>query len=109
MGIYSVQVIEENIDEPKDLNYFDLGAVAYFFGTACFAMEGNTVILNVRRSMMHPEKFSMVLFIVLTFYTGLLITISNLGYFVSFFLFFKFCSIAKANHSFINLGLWRRH
>lgn len=51
-----------------------------FVGTAIFAFEGIGLIIPVQDSMRHPEKFPMVLGLVIMSSTLLFITIASVGY-----------------------------
>lgn len=51
-----------------------------FVGTAIFAFEGIGLIIPVQDSMRHPEKFPMVLGLVIMSSTILFITIASVGY-----------------------------
>lgn len=51
-----------------------------FIGTAIFAFEGIGLIIPVQDSMQHPEKFPLVLCLVIVTSTVLFITIASVGY-----------------------------
>lgn len=51
-----------------------------FIGTAIFAFEGIGLIIPVQDSMQHPEKFPLVLGLVIITSTVLFITIASVGY-----------------------------
>ena len=51
-----------------------------FIGTAIFAFEGIGLIIPVQDSMKHPEKFPLILGLVMIVVTGLFITMATIGY-----------------------------
>ena len=72
-----------------DLNFKPAEGVIYginlsrwtiFIGTAIFAFEGIGLIIPVQDSMRHPEKFPLILGLVMIVVTGLFITMATIGY-----------------------------
>lgn len=59
---------------------FNASRWSMFVGTAIFAFEGIGLIIPVQDSMRHPEKFPMVLGLVIGTATVLFITIASVGY-----------------------------
>lgn len=59
---------------------FNQSRWSMFVGTAIFAFEGIGLIIPVQDSMRHPEKFPMVLALVIGSSTILFITIASIGY-----------------------------
>lgn len=59
---------------------FNQSRWSMFVGTAIFAFEGIGLIIPVQDSMRHPEKFPMVLALVIGSSTVLFITIASIGY-----------------------------
>ncbi|SCV03730.1 LAME_0H12772g1_1 [Lachancea meyersii CBS 8951] len=59
---------------------FDPSRWTLFVGTAIFAFEGIGLIIPVQSSMKHPEKFPLVLGLVITTATVLFVSVATLGY-----------------------------
>lgn len=59
---------------------FNSSSWSLFIGTAIFAFEGIGLIIPVQDSMKHPEKFPLVLGLVIGAATVLFVTIATLGY-----------------------------
>ncbi|SCU81690.1 LAFA_0C06568g1_1 [Lachancea sp. 'fantastica'] len=59
---------------------FDPNRWTLFAGTAIFAFEGIGLIIPVQSSMKHPEKFPLVLGLVITTATVLFVAVATLGY-----------------------------
>lgn len=59
---------------------FNTSRWTMFIGTAIFAFEGIGLVIPVQDSMQHPEKFPLVLAMVIITSTVLFITIGSIGY-----------------------------
>lgn len=76
---FTTKEIYFNGTKPIEL-YINESKFSLFIGTAIFAFEGIGLIIPVQDSMRHPEKFPMVLAMVIITITVLMVTIATIGY-----------------------------
>lgn len=76
---FTIREIVTNGTKPIEL-IVNESEFSLFIGTAIFAFEGIGLIIPVQDSMRHPEKFPMVLGLVITTITVLMISIATIGY-----------------------------
>ncbi|ONH68895.1 Vacuolar amino acid transporter 4 [Cyberlindnera fabianii] len=74
----SKEIVENGVKPIEP--YINKSEFSLFIGTAIFAFEGIGLIIPVQDSMRHPEKFPLVLMLVIITITIIMVSIATIGY-----------------------------
>lgn len=87
MGLFTIvcftikEYISNNFVPGKEIHYFfNNSEFSLFIGVAIFAFEGIGLIIPIQESMIHPNDFPKVLFMVILTISSIFVFIGSLGY-----------------------------